>query len=68
MKYKIGDKVRIKSLDWYNENKASDDEIWCSPYWFGKEHSKSATIAPATIWGWLLSGAGPFWLFRARLS
>ena len=40
MKYKVGDKVRIKSLDWYNENKASDDEIRCYPIWFGKEHSK----------------------------
>ena len=40
LKYKVGDRVRIKSIDWYNENKASDDEIRCHPIWFGKEHSK----------------------------
>ena len=40
MNYKVGDKVKIKSLDWYNENKSSDDEIRCHPCWFGKEHSK----------------------------
>ena len=30
MKYKVGDKVRIKSLDWYNENKTSEDCLVCS--------------------------------------
>ena len=25
LKYKVGDKVRIKNIDWYNENKNSDD-------------------------------------------
>ena len=29
MKYKIGDKVRIKSLDWYNENKTSEGCLVC---------------------------------------
>ena len=30
MKYKIGDKVRIKSLDWYNENKNKCGTIYTS--------------------------------------
>ena len=29
MKYKVGDKVQIKSIDWYNENKDADGFVHC---------------------------------------
>ena len=34
MKYKVGDKVRIKSLDWYNENKDEDEIVELSTHVF----------------------------------
>ena len=41
MKYKADDRVRIKSLDWYNENKNEDGDIECSKnIWFYREMSK----------------------------
>lgn len=30
MKRNIGDRVRIKSLDWYKENKDTDGKVWTS--------------------------------------
>lgn len=40
MKYKPGDKVRIKSLDWYNANKDEDGRVYCSYIGFCKEMVK----------------------------
>lgn len=37
MKYNVGDKVRIKSLDWYNENKDEDGRVMCGYTGFCKE-------------------------------
>ena len=40
MKYKIGDKVRIKSIDWYNENKNKYGNIICGYHVFTEYMSK----------------------------
>ena len=34
MKYNVGDKVRIKSIDWYNENKDEGGYVICGEYDF----------------------------------
>ena len=40
MKYKPGDKVRIKSLDWYETNKDEDGRVYCEFIGFCKEMKK----------------------------
>lgn len=41
MRFKVGDRIRIKSIDWYNENKNETDDIECSNnIWFYREMSK----------------------------
>lgn len=40
MKYKPGDKVRIKSLDWYNTNKDETGRVMCDYIGFCKEMTK----------------------------
>jgi hypothetical protein len=39
MKYNIGDKVRVKSLDWYNENKSDEGHIFCRSRYFNPDMS-----------------------------
>ena len=40
MKYKAGDKVRIKSLDWYNTNKNDFGLIFCNNICFDEKMSE----------------------------
>ena len=34
MRFKVGDRVQIKSIDWYNENKDEDGEVACGEFYF----------------------------------
>ena len=40
MKYKKGDRVKIKSLDWYNENKDQHGRVACGYHVFTEDMSK----------------------------
>lgn len=40
MKYKVGDKVRIKSIDWYNKYKDKNGRVACGYHNFTEEMSK----------------------------
>ena len=48
LKFKVGDRVRIKSIDWYNENKDEFDQVKCGnqifTYPMTKLCSKTVTI------------------------
>ena len=40
MRYKRGDRVKIKSLDWYNENKDQHGKVACGYHVFTEDMSK----------------------------
>lgn len=54
MKYKVGDKVRIKSKDWYERNKKEDGYIRLSQRYFNEDMcmycGKIATIEEINTW------------------
>lgn len=58
MKYKVGDKVKIKSLDWYNANKTKGNEVYLEGIVFlqlmSKYCGKVATIIYACRYGYSL--------------
>lgn len=58
MKYKVGDKVKIKSLDWYNANKTKGNEVYLEGIVFlqimSKYCGKVATITHSFRYGYYL--------------
>ena len=58
MKYKVGDKVKIRSLDWYNANKTKGNDVYLGGIVFlqlmSKYCGKVATIVYAHSYGYSL--------------
>lgn len=51
MKYKVGDRVKIKSLDWYNENKDKDGVVHCGDTGF--DNYMSVFCGSVVTIGWV---------------
>lgn len=67
MKYKVGDKVKIKSLDWYNANKTEGGEVHLESGVFVQLMSKYcgnfATITYVYSYGYSLDIDGGKWIW-----
>ncbi len=50
MNYKLGDKVKIKSLEWYNQNKDEDGFVRCGDKVFD-DYMSVFCGSVVTIWG-----------------
>lgn len=70
MKYKVGDRVKIKSLDWYNKNKGNanrTDSVWCKDgkVWFIYHMSQycGKIMTIINVWEnfYTLEGSGNRW-------
>ena len=66
--YRIGDKVKIKSLDWYNENKDEGGSIECGDYYFIDDMAKycGKTLTITNVFDDLLFHIGTIYYLDAE--